>query len=88
LRAHVDGCTRADGQLFMAGDEVGVQMSLEDVADGEALVRSGLQIQLDIALGIDHYGFAFRSQQVGSVRQTTQIKLFEIHERSPQRRAV
>src|SRR5258708_8708234 len=55
-------------------------MSLENVANNNSVLVRSLQVQLHVALGIDHYRFALRSQHVGSVRQTSKIKLLEIHE--------
>src|SRR5258708_21513662 len=52
----------------------------ENVANNNYVLVRSLQVQLHVALGIDHYRFALRSQHVGSVRQTSKIKLLEIHE--------
>ena len=82
LRTHIDCRARAGRQFPVPGNKVGVQMALKNVPDGDAMVRSSFQVQLHIPLRIDDDGFAFRGQQVGSVRQTSQIELFEIH-RSP-----
>ena len=77
--AYVDGCTGAGRQLVVSGDEIGVQMRLEDMADLEILLLRCLQINLNITLRIDDDGFAFRSQHVRGVCQTAQIELFEVH---------
>ena len=69
----------AGGQLFVAGDEIGVQVGLEDVADADAVLLGRLQVNLDITLRIDDDGLAFRCQQVGGVGQTSQVELFEVH---------
>jgi hypothetical protein len=63
----------------VAGDKIGVQVRLEDVADLKMLLLRRLQIDLDITLRIDDDRLAFRSQHVRGVRQTSQIKLFEVH---------
>ena len=52
----------------------------------DALFRGSFQVQLHIALRIHHDRFAFGSEQVGSVRQTSQIELFEVHRPTPQQR--
>ena len=44
----------------------------------------GVQINFHIALRIDHHGLAVGGEHVRGMRQTSQIKLFEIH-RSPAR---
>ena len=74
-----DLCPRALRQLDMAAHEVGVQVRLHDVADGEALrVRLG-HVLFDVALGIDHRGLALGADQVGSVGQAAEIELLEVH---------
>src|SRR6266568_4314802 len=83
LRAHVDGRTGAGCQFPVAGNKVGVQVTLKNVPDGDSVISSGLQVQLDVALRIDYHRFTFRSQEVGSMRQTSQIELFEIHGSPP-----
>ena len=54
----------------MSGDEVGVQVSFEDVADFQILLFGGFQINVDIALRIDNCGLAFGADHVGGVRET------------------
>ena len=83
LRAR--GCTDVDlrarslRQLAMARDEVGVQVRLKNVADLQAMFAGRFQVEIDIALGIYHCGFAIGAQHVRSVGQTSQIKLLKIH---------
>ena len=63
----------------MAGDEIRVQVGLEDVTDADAVLLRRLQVNLDITLRIDDHRLAFRGQQVGGVGQTSQVELFEVH---------
>ncbi len=77
--ADIDGCAGAGGQFLMAGNEVGVQMSFEDVANLQILFLRGFEIDLNIALRIDDDRFALGPEQVRGMGQTSQIKLFEVH---------
>jgi hypothetical protein len=54
-------------------------MSFENVPNLDALDVRGLKVQINVPLGIDHHRLAPGRQQIGSVRETAQIKLFEIH---------
>ena len=63
----------------MAGNEVGMQVSLEDVVNRDLICFRSFQINLHVALRIDDHGFAVGGQHVGRVGQTAQIKLFKIH---------
>ena len=78
--AYVDGGAGAGGQLLVAGDKVGMQMGLEDVADLDVLLARRIEVNLDIALGIDHDRLALRGKHVGGMGQTAQIELLKVHE--------
>ena len=54
--AEVDGRAAAVAEFEMAGDEIGVEMSEEDVADLEAERLCVGEVLLDIALGVDDDG--------------------------------
>ena len=82
LRSDVDAGAGSCRQLSVSGDEVGMQVSFEDVANGNTIRLRGLQVNLHVTLRIDHNRFALGGQHVGGMRQTAQIKLFEVH-RSP-----
>jgi len=56
-----------------------VAVSLDDVFDREAVSLRVFKIDVDIPLRIDNGGIASGSDQIGSVRQTCQIKLAKIH---------
>ena len=64
-----------------------MQVRFENMPDGDPVLAGGIQIKLHIALRIHHDRLAFRSQHVGSMRQTSQVKLFEVHRASPLRSA-
>ncbi len=79
--AEMDGRAATVAQFQMAGDEVGVEMGEEDVADLEA-ERFGVgQVLLDVALGIDDDGggTGLVSEQIRGVGQAAQVVLFQDH---------
>jgi hypothetical protein len=67
----------------MAGNKVSVQMGFEDVTDRGAVFLSSFQVNVHIPLRINHGGLALRREQVRSMCQTAQVKLFEIHDSPP-----
>src|ERR1700690_1372594 len=67
----------------MPRDKVGMQMRFKNVADLEALLFRGLEVDLDVTLRIDHRSLAFRSNHVRSMRQAGEIELFKIHSPLP-----
>ena len=77
--ADVDGGAAPGGQLFVAGDEIRVQVGLEDVTDADALLLRRLQVNLDIALRIDDHRLAFGGQQVRGMGQASQVELLKVH---------
>ncbi len=77
--ADVDGRASARGQLFVSGDEVGVQMRLKDVANLKLLLLGRFQVDFNITLRIDDDGFALRPEKIRRMRQTSQVELFEVH---------
>ena len=77
--AHVDLGAGAGGQLAVAGDEVGMQMGFDDVLDLEVVLAGGVEVDFDVALGIDDGGDAFGTQHVGGVGQAAEVELLEVH---------
>jgi len=65
----------------MAGDEVGVEVSEEDVANPEVELLGVGQVVLDVALGVDDDGGrgGFVADQIRSVSKAAQVKLLEGH---------
>ena len=62
------------GKLEMAGDEIGVQVGLDDVFDLPPVAGRRLEVDIDIPLGIDDRRNAFRPHRIGCVRQASQIE--------------
>ena len=63
----------------MAGDEIGVQMRLNDVLDLQPVLASLVEVNRHIPLRVNHSGHAFRTDHVRGVRKTAQIELLEVH---------
>src|SRR5215813_8982804 len=81
--ADIDGRAGASCEFLVSGNEVGVEVSFENVADPKALLFRRLQIDIDITLRVDDRSFAVGADHVGRVRQTAQVELFEIHSNHP-----
>jgi hypothetical protein len=79
--AEMDGRAATVAQLQVAGDEVGVKMREEDVANLEAEFFCIGQVLLDIALGVDDDGgrAGLVSEQIRSVGKAAQVILFQNH---------
>src|ERR1700681_2317330 len=67
------------GQLAMPADKISVKVSFYYVFDLEILRGGFIEILVDIALRIDDHGFAIRTNQIRSMSETIEIKLFEVH---------
>ena len=61
---NIDLCAGACGQLLVSGNEIGMQVGLEDVFDLHAVLLSGFQVNVHIALGIDDDSRPLRCQHV------------------------
>src|SRR5438876_3668710 len=61
----------------MAGDEVGVEMGLDDVLDAEAFFASEVEVEVDVALGVDDGGDAFGCHDVGGVGEAAKEELLD-----------
>ena len=79
--AEMDGRAATVAQFQMAGDEVGVEVGEEDVADLEPEFLGVGQVLLDVALGVDDDGgrAGLVSEQIGGVGQAAQVVLFQNH---------
>ena len=62
---------------MMAGDEVGVEMGLDDVLDLEVLLAGVVDVDVDVALGVDDGGDAFGGDEVGGVGEAAEKELFD-----------
>ena len=69
----------------MAVDEVGVHMGHEHVSDRAAQLLGVGDVLLDVALRMDHGCLAsyLIDDQVGGVRETSQVVLLEDHRSEP-----
>src|ERR1700722_11995684 len=56
-------------------------MGFKDMKDLRSVIFRRFQVPIHVSLRIDHDGFALRRRHIGSVRQTTQVELFEVHDR-------
>ncbi len=65
----------------MAGDEVGVEVGEEDVADGEVEGGGVGEVLGDVALRVDNNGGlgGLVAEEVGGVREAAEIVLLEDH---------
>ena len=77
----MDGRTATVAQFQVAGDEVGVEVAEEDMADLEAKFFRVGQVLLNVALRVDDDGgrTCLVSQQIGGVGKAAQIVLFQNH---------
>src|SRR5581483_6532150 len=76
---YVDLCPSPLSQLTMSRNEIRVEVRLEDVFDLRPPLLRRFQVNLDIPLRINHKGLPLRGNQVRSMRQTAEVKLFEVH---------
>ena len=81
LCAEADVCAAVVAEFEVPGEKVGVEVSEEDVADLNAELCGIVEVLLDVALWVDHdCGCAgFVGDEVGGVRETAQVVLFEEH---------
>src|SRR5207302_7559738 len=77
--AEVDGGAGLLREFLVSGDEVGVEMGLDDMLDAQAELGRGLQVNGDVALGIDDGRNATGPDQVRGVGEASKIELFEDH---------
>ncbi len=73
--AEVDAGSGALGKLVMAGDEVGVEVGFDDVLDAEILLAGEVEVEVDVALGVDDGGDTFAGDDVGGVGQAAEEEL-------------
>ena len=77
----MDGRAATIPQLQMAGEEVGVEVGQEDMADLKAELLSVGKVLLNVALRIDddRRRTGLVSKQIRSVSQASQVVLFQNH---------
>jgi hypothetical protein len=77
----VDGRATTIAQLQVPGDEIGVKVAQEHVADLETEAIGVCQVLLDVALRIDdnRRRAGLVANQIGGMRKAAQIILFQDH---------
>jgi alkyl hydroperoxide reductase subunit AhpC len=73
--SEVDARPGALRKLVMTRDEVGVQVRFDNVLDLQALLLGGVYVDIDVALRVNHGRNPFRTDEVGSMGQTTEKEL-------------
>ena len=83
-RAVRDDRARGLGQLEVAGQEVGMEVRLDDALDAQAGGRCVVEVLGDVSLRVDHHGTArgLVADQVRGVREAPEVVLLEEHVRS------
>jgi len=66
-------------KLDMSADEIGVKVCFDYILDGQSLGGGLVQVLLDVTLRVDDCRFTVRADKISRVRQTPEVKLFEIH---------
>src|SRR5258708_12032096 len=66
-------------KLAMPADKIRVQVRFDDVFNFQILRGCFVHVLIDVALRIYYRGFTCRANQIGSVSETVEIELFEIH---------
>jgi len=77
--ARVNPGSRPRCKLMMAGNEVGVEMGFDDVPDFQAVRLRFFEVDVDVALRIDHCSISAGTDQVRSMSKTAEVELTEIH---------
>jgi hypothetical protein len=75
--AEVDAGAGALGEFVVAGDEVGVEMGLDDVLDAETFLAGEVEVEVYIALWVDDGGYAFGGHDVGGVGEAAEEELLD-----------
>src|SRR5437868_715408 len=85
--AKVNARARSIAKLEMAGEEIGVKVRQHDVANVEAVLGSERKVLINVTLRVDdNRGVrALVANEIGGVRQTTQVELLQDHACPPLR---
>ena len=80
-RAVADPGAGGLGQLQVSGDEVGVEVGVDDSDDAQPVLAGLLQVHLDVAARVDHHRLpgAGVPDQVGGLGQAVEVVLREVH---------
>ena len=79
VRAEHDGGARFLRQGHVPGDEVGVEVRLEDVLDLLATGFRAIEVGLDLAQRVDHDGLITALDVVGALGEAAGVDLFDFH---------
>src|SRR5262249_46977425 len=77
--AEVNPRAGAGRELAVTGNEVGMQVGLDDMADRQALRRRFLQVLIDVAPRVHDRRLALRPDDVGRLSETAEVELLEVH---------
>ena len=79
--AVADPGTGALGDLEVSGDEIGVQVGVDDPLDREALVAHVVEVLVDVDARVDDHGLAgaLVGDQVGGLGAAVEVVLAEDH---------
>ena len=88
LRAEDDLRARARREFTVAAHEVCVQVRLNDVLDFQPSRLCLGDVLVNVALRVNDRGLAFRADEIGGVREASEVELFEVHVETPVRLAV
>jgi hypothetical protein len=77
--AEVDVCAGPFRQLEVSGDEVGMQVALDDVLDLPASLTRGVEVQRDVPLRVNDGRDAAGSYDVGGVGKAPEEELLDLH---------
>ena len=75
--AEVDSGAGALGELVVAGDEVGVEMRLDDVLDAEIFLGREVEVEVNVALRVDNGSDAIARDDVGGVGEAAEEELLD-----------
>ena len=79
--AVADPGSRGLGELHVTGDEVGVEVGVEDTHDLETVLLGVGEVLLDVASRVDHDGLAglLVADEVRRLREAVEVELREVH---------
>ena len=79
VRAQVNLCAGSFGQFVVPGDEVGMDVSLDDMPDLPALVCGCGQVNIHVTLRVNNDCHAAGPEHVGGMGQATQVEAFHVN---------
>ncbi len=71
----------AVGEFEVAGQEVGVEVGVDDADDGQAARHGVGEVLVDVPTGVDDHGLAgaLVGDQVGGLGEAVEVELGEVH---------